>query len=153
MKKILIPIIIVALLAAALYFVPFPARINAELSGWEMNTADEVAADGITVMLNGWRLRYLFKQDIVTGTLSLHYENQQDSDTEWKLDGPLYIHFKDGYHYTGSVYSAKEDEYTILNLVVSRSWDAIKIEWESLDGYWLAGELTDPEAVRSALDA
>lgn len=153
MKKGFILIIIVVLLAAALYFVPFPARINTDLSGWEMNTADEVVVNGITVMLNGWRLHYLFKQDKLTGTLSLHYENQQDSDIEWKLDGPLYIHFKDGYHYTGDVYSAKEDEYTILNLVVSGSWDAIKIEWESMDGYWLAGEMIDPEAVRSALES
>lgn len=57
--------ICIAFVAVALYFIPWPTRIDMEMSCSEVTQDGDVLTEG-TFTLRGWQLNYLFKEDRIT---------------------------------------------------------------------------------------
>lgn len=62
-NRIILVILVVALLVAALlYFVPWPTRVNLTLNAAKLDSNGEVI-EQVPIVIEGWRLDYLFKPD------------------------------------------------------------------------------------------
>lgn len=61
-KKILLCLLIIATLLIGVCFVPWPTRINQEMTGAELS-ADGTVLEECTITVKGWKLSYLFQED------------------------------------------------------------------------------------------
>lgn len=97
-KRIILVILVIALLVAALlYFVPWPTRVNLTLNAAKLDSNGEVI-EQFTMVIEGWRLDYLFQPD----QLNVNIEPFDDyawidlsTDTQTNRKGIIYTHFQD----------------------------------------------------------
>ena len=97
-NRIILVILVVALLVAAfLYFVPWSTRVNLTLNAAKLDSNGEVI-EQVPMVINGWRLDYLFKPD------QLDVEIEPFDDFDWislttnantNKKGIIYPYFQD----------------------------------------------------------
>ena len=153
-SKVILAVLLAAALAAGLYFLPLPVRVDVTREGWLMSAQGEVLADDVAVTLTSWELRYLFRSDGMEVEVSASSETEERANASWEPQACALITNEDWSVCSGMVYDAQRNEFLLLSLVYTGDFDALRLDWEGeTDGaYWLAGTASDPSTVESALE-
>lgn len=135
-RTIIFICVAVLLIAAAFYFIPFPTRVNVQMTGIEV-TADGTYKNEYTVQLNGWKLNYLFKDDEaqfdaqITGINSLELNNSYQSPI------PFFTRLSDEFDYfIWDVYSPVLNRFDSVQMCLSKNADWLVIH--AADRYFVA---------------
>ena len=125
-------LMVVLLIAAALYFIPFPVEVDMELQG-AVVSADGEILEQVDITIKGEKLYYLFQEDEV----QLRIETTSD---DWMFPsaasgGSSYKDPYADYPYM-TVYTTTGNPQTDLG------WGGYALDME--DGYFLAGRWNDP---------
>lgn len=126
-KRIVIVAAIAILLAIAVCILPWPTRIDLQMSGIEV-AADGTALHDCTVQLQGWKLNYLFRQDTVR------------LDT-FQIDAPSSLDLQGVYHATLISIPSNECDY-VSWLSYSEDWIPVHMYLDK-DNEWLVTEVAD----------
>ena len=126
-KRIVIVAAIAILLANAVCILPWPTRIDLQMTGVEVS-ADGAALHDCTVQLQGWKLNYLFRQDTVR------------LDT-FQIDAPSSLDLQGVYHATLISIPSNECDY-VSWLSYSEDWIPVHMYLDK-DNEWLVTEVAD----------
>ena len=117
----------VILLLLAVCFLPWPTRVNVQMTGMEV-TADGTYKNDYTVQLKGWKLNYLFQDDDaifdahIIGINSLELNNTDQSPRA------LFTRLSDEFDYfIWDVYSPLQNRFETVTMCLSKNADWLVI--------------------------
>lgn len=115
-RTIIIICAVVLLIAALLYFTPWPTRVNVQMTGMEV-TADGTSIHSCTVHIKGWKLNYLFRNDAINLDLQVIGENSLALNGHQTSCYPLSEEFDNA---SWGVYLAEKNQMDALSVYLGK---------------------------------
>lgn len=121
------PLVIIALiiLALALYFVPWPERMELSMDGAKVDKQGNVITEG-EIVVEGWQYHYLFQSDKFRLTKIELPGVEVKSIIEVQGDSGFYPWFRDLIS-AGVCFGVQGDDYWTSNIITTESYDFLAI--------------------------
>lgn len=120
-RIVLISIVALLIVAALLYFVPWPTRIDQQMTGAELS-ADGTVLQECTMTVKGWKLNYLFQKDQIK-LETFNVDNLEHFNLPSQRYSALHTHISEDFLYTtwmwGDTFNA---QFIVAFLANDSSW-------------------------------
>lgn len=145
MKRVLPPIL-VALLAAAVCLLPLPSRVNADCTGWLLSGDGEVLASDVEITVEGWLLRYLFRENRLSVQITARSSSCSDANANFAVDGICSTDAGAGRYIASSpCYVPAFNSYSAVSLTCSLNFQELLLTSSDSPYRWLASSASSPE--------
>lgn len=115
---------------------PWPGRVNVTLPGVEANFDGTVKKD-VTVTIDGWYLKYLFRQDRMRVSVGIQ-ETNSDTNISMELDGPVYDSPVTEKIFASPFYNAGTNAYHTATLGFNDSMDVFTLRCFDCESLYIA---------------
>lgn len=130
-RVIIIALASIFLVAAALYYIPWPTRIDVDMICTMITEDGQALAEG-TIQIKGWELDYLVKSDqLILDSFSLP---GLTSPVEIPSDNPLLL-IKTASPYYAPGFARISTTYEAISVSLQENWDTCLIRISSASGY------------------
>lgn len=128
--------LIAVIIALAVCLLPWPSRVNVTLPGVKASADGSVETD-VTVRVEGWQLKYLFRQDHLTASVTVH-DSVTNTDTSIKIDGPVFDTLVTEIWCSAPSYHAEINGFEIVNLSFTNTMDTFLLQRSSEESIYVA---------------
>ena len=126
-KKIITIFVALLFVAAAVYTLPIPSRIDLKMTGAEV-CEDDISMDRYTLWLTGWKRNYLFRDD--TMKVDVQINGLPDLNLNGMYHTPIYENIPEYNFISYFVYLAKTNNLDVLTLYFDKelTWSVITVD-------------------------